>query len=82
MNWDQMEGKWKQFRGSLKEKWGKLTDDDLDYIGGKKDRFIGRLQERYGHSKEEAERHADEYIRSVGESATRTTGSGSDPYSR
>jgi uncharacterized protein YjbJ (UPF0337 family) len=59
MNADQLEGKWKQLKGSVKEKWGKLTDDDLDVIAGKRDKLIGRLQERYGITKEEAERQAD-----------------------
>ena len=45
MNWDQIEGKWKQLRGSAKQQWAKLTDDDLEYISGNKDRFVGRLQE-------------------------------------
>jgi len=61
MNWDQVEGKWKQVKGSAKEKWGKLTDDDLDVIAGKKDQLIGRLQERYGIAKEEAEKQSDEW---------------------
>ena len=56
MNWDQVQGKWKQTRGQLREKWGKLTDDDLDMIAGKREQLIGRLQERYGIAKEEAER--------------------------
>jgi uncharacterized protein YjbJ (UPF0337 family) len=59
MNADQLEGKWKQLKGSVKEKWGKLTDDDLDLIAGKRDKLIGKLQERYGIRKEEAERQAD-----------------------
>jgi uncharacterized protein YjbJ (UPF0337 family) len=54
MNWDQIEGKWKQMRGSIKQKWGKLTDNDLDVIAGKQDQLIGKIQERYGVSKEEA----------------------------
>jgi uncharacterized protein YjbJ (UPF0337 family) len=62
MNWDQVEGKWKQAKGAVKEKWGKLTDDDLDYIAGKRDQFIGRLQERYGIAQEEAQRQADEFV--------------------
>jgi uncharacterized protein YjbJ (UPF0337 family) len=65
MNWDQAEGKWKQVRGSLKEKWGKLANDDLDLIAGKRDRLVGKLQERYGIAKEEAERQSDEWIRLV-----------------
>jgi uncharacterized protein YjbJ (UPF0337 family) len=48
MNWDQVEGKWKQLKGSVKQKWAKLTDSDLDYIAGKHDEFKGKLQERYG----------------------------------
>jgi uncharacterized protein YjbJ (UPF0337 family) len=61
MNWDQMEGKWKQMKGSLKEKFGKLTDDDLQTINGSRDKFVGKLQERYGYAKEEAQRRADEW---------------------
>jgi len=61
MNSDQMEGKWKQLTGTMKEKWGKLTDDDFTQIGGKKDVLIGKLQERYGYAREEAERQADEF---------------------
>ena len=55
MNWDQIEGNWKQFRGKVREKWGKLTDDDIQVIGGKKDKLIGKLQEKYGIAQEEAE---------------------------
>lgn len=62
MNWDQIEGKWKQMRGSVKQQWGKLTDDDLDYINGKQDQLIGKLQERYGIAREEAQRRADEWL--------------------
>ena len=56
MNWDQVAGNWKQFKGNVKEKWGKLTDDDLEVIEGKKDQLVGRLQERYGYTKEQAEK--------------------------
>jgi uncharacterized protein YjbJ (UPF0337 family) len=59
MNSDQLEGKWKQLKGSLKEKWGKLTDDDLEQIAGKRDKLIGKLQERYGITREEAEEQAE-----------------------
>jgi uncharacterized protein YjbJ (UPF0337 family) len=65
MNWDQAEGKWKQVKGSLKEKWGKLTDDDVDRIAGRRDQLVGKLQERYGIAKEEAEKQSDEWIRLV-----------------
>ena len=67
MNWDQMEGKWNQVKGSLKERWGKLTDDDLEIIAGNRDRFIGKLQERYGIVREEAQKRADEFVASVRE---------------
>jgi uncharacterized protein YjbJ (UPF0337 family) len=61
MNWDQIEGKWKQAKGSIKQKWGKLTDDDLDVIAGKKDQLIGKIQERYGISREEAQKQVESY---------------------
>jgi uncharacterized protein YjbJ (UPF0337 family) len=76
MNWDQMEGKWKQMKGSVKKQWGKLTDDDLEYIAGSKDQFVGRLQERYGITKEVAQKQADEWLRAQaegGEAKTTTT---------
>jgi uncharacterized protein YjbJ (UPF0337 family) len=62
MNWDQIEGKWQQLKGSAKQKWSKFTDDDLDYISGARDKFVGKLQERYGIAKEDAERRADEWL--------------------
>ena len=62
MNWDQLQGKWKQVKGSVKQKWGKLTDDDLDYMSGSRDQFVGRLQERYGIAKEEAQKRADAWL--------------------
>src|SRR6266568_5183846 len=65
MNWDQMQGKWMQVKGSVKEKFGKLTDDDLKTIEGNRDKFIGKLQERYGYAKEEAQKRADEWARAL-----------------
>jgi uncharacterized protein YjbJ (UPF0337 family) len=62
MNWDQIEGTWKQLVGSAKQQWAKLTDDDLTYISGKKDELIGKLQQHYGVSREEAERQADGWL--------------------
>ena len=62
MNEDILEGKWKQFRGRAKEAWGDLTDDDLDRIEGKRDRLVGTLQERYGWSREEADREVDRWM--------------------
>jgi uncharacterized protein YjbJ (UPF0337 family) len=71
MNWDQIEGKWKQFKGSVKQQWGKVTDDDLDYIGGSRDKFVGKLQERYGLAKEDAERATDEWLAAQADRQTR-----------
>jgi uncharacterized protein YjbJ (UPF0337 family) len=65
MNWDQIEGKWKQAKGSLKQQWGKLTDDDLDVIAGQRDKLVGKLQERYGYAKEDAQRQADEWAKTA-----------------
>jgi len=59
--WDQLEGQWKQLRGRVRETWGRLTDDDLEEIAGKRDRLVGKLQERYGIAKEEASRQIDEW---------------------
>ncbi len=56
MNWDTVKGNWKQAQGKVKEQWGKLTDDDLTQIAGQRDQMIGRLQERYGIAKDEAEK--------------------------
>ena len=65
MDWDQIQGKWKQFRGRVKEKWGRLTDDELDVIAGNHDQLIGKLQEKHGLSKEEAERQLDDWQKYV-----------------
>ena len=61
MNWDTIEGNGNQFKGAVREKWGDLTDDDLDRIAGKREQLVGRLQERYGYMREEAERQADDF---------------------
>jgi len=61
MNWDQVQGKWKQMKGSVKQQWGKLTDNDLEVIDGQKDKLVGRLQERYGITKEEASRQIQDW---------------------
>ena len=63
MNWDRIEGNWKQFQGKAKEQWGKLTNDDLDVVAGKRDQLVGRIQERYGIAKDEAERQIEEWSR-------------------
>lgn len=65
MNWDRIEGNWMQFKGKVKEKWGDLTDDDLDRMAGKRDQLVGRIQEQYGIGKDEAERQVDDWSRTV-----------------
>ena len=61
MNEDRIAGNWKQFKGKIKEQWGKLTDDDLDVIAGKRDQMLGKLQERFGIAKDEAERQVKDW---------------------
>ncbi|NGQ90313.1 CsbD family protein [Rhodobacter sp. HX-7-19] len=65
MNWDQVEGKWLQLKGQAKEKWGQLTDDDLDVAAGRRDQLAGKIQHRYGVAKEEAERQLDDWSRKL-----------------
>jgi len=65
MNWDQIAGSWKQLQGKVREKWGKITDDDLTVVAGKRDQLSGALQRRYGLAKEEAEKQLDEFITSL-----------------
>jgi uncharacterized protein YjbJ (UPF0337 family) len=62
MNWDQVSGQWKQLKGSVRTKWGKLTDDDVDVVAGNREKLIGKLQERYGFSKERALQSVDDFI--------------------
>ena len=62
MNWDRIEGNWKQFKGSAEEQWGKLTDDQLDMAAGKRDKLVGRIQETYGISKEESEKQVSTWL--------------------
>ncbi|HUK48147.1 MAG TPA: CsbD family protein [Terriglobales bacterium] len=61
MNWDQLKGQWKQVKGQAKTRWGKLTDDDLDVAAGQRDQLVGRIQERYGIAKEQAQHEVDEW---------------------
>lgn len=61
MNWDRIQGDWKQLKGNIKVRWGKLTDDELDVIAGKRDVLAGKIQEAYGISKEEAEEQVNEW---------------------
>jgi len=62
MNRNILEGKWKQLRGTIREKWGELTDDELDQIAGNSERLVGLLQEKYGYTQMEAERQLDEFL--------------------
>ena len=68
MDWDRIEGNWKQFRGKVKEQWGKLTDDDFDIVAGKRDQLSGKIQERYGVAKDEADRQISDWARRADES--------------
>ncbi len=61
MNKDVLKGQWNQMKGSIKKRWGKLTDDDMDRIEGERDRLVGKIQEKYGSSREQAEKEVDEF---------------------
>jgi len=63
MDWNIIEGKWKELKGHAREQWGKLTDDELEEVGGKKDRLVGKLQQKYGYAADEADRRADEWAK-------------------
>ncbi len=65
MNWDQIAGNWKQIKGVVREKWGKLTDDDVDVIAGKRDILLGKIQERHGIAREEAEKQLKDWEASL-----------------
>ena len=67
MNWDRIEGNWKQLKGRMVEQWGKLTDDDLDVVAGRREQLAGKIQERYGVAKDDAERQVAEWERRVGD---------------
>lgn len=77
MNSDQLEGKWRQVKGEVREKWGKLTDDDIQIVGGRRDQLIGRVQERYGMAREAATKEVDAFVKNLtdpGEDSTASTG--------
>lgn len=61
MNKDEISGNWKQLKGKAKEQWGKLTDDDMTVIEGKRDQLVGKIQERYGYAKDQAEKEVDSW---------------------
>lgn len=64
MNWDQVEGNWKEFKGKAKVQWGKLTNDDLDVIEGSRDQLEGRLQAQYGYAKKKSKSEVDKWLKS------------------
>jgi uncharacterized protein YjbJ (UPF0337 family) len=68
MNWDRIEGNWKQVTGKAKVQWGKLTSDDFDIIAGRREQLAGKIQERYGIAKDEAEKQVSEWVRQADES--------------
>ena len=61
MNWDRIAGNWKQMKGALKERWGKLTEDELDRMAGQRDQLVGKIQNSYGIGKDEAEKQLNEW---------------------
>ena len=65
MNWDRIEGDWKQFSGKVKQKWGQLTDDDLAKIKGKREQLEGFLEQRYGYAKDKAKSEVDQWSKSL-----------------
>ncbi|MGJ7458593.1 CsbD family protein [Halomonas sp. MA07-2] len=65
MNWDQIEGKWTELKGKARSSWGELTDDDVDELAGKRDQLVGKLQQKYGLAREEAEKQADEWAKDL-----------------
>ena len=69
MNWDRIEGNWKQFKGNVLQQWGKLTDDELDVVAGRRDLLMGRIQELYGISKDETEKQLADWQKRIEESS-------------
>ena len=64
MNWDRIEGNWKEFKGQVRAKWGRLTDDELEVIAGRRDQLEGTIQRVYGNTKDEARHEVDDFCRS------------------
>jgi uncharacterized protein YjbJ (UPF0337 family) len=62
MNWDSVQGNWKQFSGKVKQKWGQLTDDDLTQINGNREQLEGKIQARYGHAKDQVKKDVDTWL--------------------
>lgn len=74
MNQDQIEGKWKQLKGSFKERWGRFTDDEITRMNGNREQIVGALQEKYGQTKEQAQREFDAWYSTQAEVNARTSG--------
>jgi uncharacterized protein YjbJ (UPF0337 family) len=68
MNWDRIEGNWKQVTGKAKVQWGKLTSDDFDIIAGRREQLAGKIQERYGIAKDDAEKQVSEWVKKADDS--------------
>jgi uncharacterized protein YjbJ (UPF0337 family) len=69
MNWERIAGNWKEFKGKIRERWGFLTDEELDVIAGKRDMFVGKLVERYGLTKDRAEQAVEEFLKGLDKAA-------------
>ena len=69
MNWDRIEGDWTEFKGKVRERWGKLTDDDLDVIAGKREQLLGVLQNRYGAARDQLEKDVEDFEQLLDERA-------------
>jgi uncharacterized protein YjbJ (UPF0337 family) len=65
MDWNQIEGNWKQFKGKIREKWGQLTDDDIDRMAGNREQFEGEIQKKYGIAKDQAKRNVDDWLKTL-----------------
>ena len=83
MDWNRVEGNWKQMKGKVKEKWGNLTDDDLTAINGQRDQLEGKIQERYGLAKDKVRQDVDDwYTRRLGSGASPLLDAGPPPIPR
>ena len=65
MDWNRVEGNWKQLKGKIKEKWGQLTDDEIDMMEGNREQFEGKIQEKYGIGKDQAKRNVDDWLNTL-----------------
>jgi uncharacterized protein YjbJ (UPF0337 family) len=65
MDWNQIEGNWKQFKGKIREKWGQLTDDDIERMAGNREQFEGEIQKKYGIAKDQAKRNVDDWLKTL-----------------